>query len=117
MKFVKKILRHRAVGATSLAALLFVLGGAVWSRSVLRPVSRSSPLIVHFNDLQGITAVGTPEILVFMAILGTVVVIVNFMIALELDERDRFLGKLMAAVTLVFAILLFIAFAAIINVN
>lgn len=75
------------------------------------------PLIIHFNDLEGITAVGTPTSLAFMAALGTAVVVINSLIALELEERDRFLGKLTAAVTLVFAVLLFIAFAAIINVN
>jgi hypothetical protein len=41
----------------------------------------------------------------------------NFFIALEFDARDRFLGKFTAVMTLVFATLLFIAFAAIINVN
>lgn len=117
MNFLKNILRHRTVCATSLAAFLFVLGGAVWSRSILRPVSALSPLIVHFNDLQGITAVGAPETLVFLAIFGMAVVIINFFIALALDDRDPFLGKLVAAVTLVFAVLLFIAYTAIIKVN
>lgn len=109
--------RHTTVSATSLAAFIFVFAGAVWSRSILRPVSVLSPLVVHFNDLQGITAVGAPETLVFMAVFGMVVVVMNFFIALALDERDPFLGKLMSSVTLMFAILLFIAFTAIIKVN
>ena len=65
----------------------------------------------------GITAVGSPTNLVFVGFLGTVVVIMNFFIALELEARNRFLGKLVAALTLLFAVLLFIAFAVIINVN
>lgn len=117
MNFLKKTLRHKTVSALSVAALLFVWGGAVWSRIVLHPVSEQSPLIVHFNDLEGITSAGTSAILVFVAVLGTAIVLMNFAIALALDERDRFLGKLTAAITLVLAILLFISFAAIINVN
>jgi hypothetical protein len=113
----KKILKYRAVSILSLVALLFVWGGAVWSRLVLHATSDASPLIIHFDDLSGITLVGSPATLVFMAVFGTAVVLMNFFIALELDARDRFLGKLVAAVTLVFAALLFIGFAAIISVN
>ena len=51
------------------------------------------------------------------AIFGLVVVLVNFGIALALEERDRFLGKLIAAATAVFAILLFIGFSVIMSVN
>jgi hypothetical protein len=44
-------------------------------------------------------------------------VIVDFFIALDLEARDNVLGKIVAAVTLIMAVLLFLAFAAIINVN
>ena len=44
-------------------------------------------------------------------------VIVNFFLALELEARDWFLGKIVAAATLVLSVLIFIAFAAIISVN
>ncbi len=114
---LKKIWRSRAVSLMSLAALLFVWGGAIWSRVMLRGTAGASPLILHFNDLSGITSVGPPGTLVFMAVLGTLIVLMNFVIALEFDARDPFLGKFVAAVTLVFAVLLFIAFVAIINVN
>jgi len=101
----------------SLAALLFVAGGALWSRLALHATAMSSPMIVHFNDLEGITAVGTPTNFIFIAAFGIAVVLMDFVIALELEERSRFWGKGAAAVTLVLAILLFIGFAAIINVN
>lgn len=113
----KKILKYRAVSILSLVALFFVWGGAVWSRLVLHATSDASPLILHFDDLSGITSVGPPAALQFMTVIGTVIVLMNFFIALELESRDRFLGKLVAAVTLVFAVLLFIGFAAIISVN
>lgn len=109
--------QYKAVSMASLASLALVWGGSIWSRLVLHPTSASSPLILHFNDIDGITAVGAPDALAFMAVLGTVVVLLNFFITLELESRDRFLGKLTAAATLIFATLLFIGFAAIINVN
>ena len=114
---IKKILKHKVTSIASLLSLGLVWGGALWARVVLYSVSATSPLITHFNDLTGITAVGTPAPLIFMGILGTVVVVMNFFIGMELEQRDVFLSRLTAALTVVFAVLLFIAFAAIINVN
>lgn len=108
--------RAKAVGILSLAALAFVLGGSLWAYFALGGAG-NTPLILHFDDISGITAVGSLKNLIFVGLLGVIVVIMNFFIALELEERDRFLGKLTAALTLLFAVLLFIAFAAIINVN
>ncbi len=112
----KKIIAHKAVTMLSLASLAFVLGGSFWAYYALRGVA-NAPLILHFEDLSGITAVGGLGMLVFMGIFGIVVVVMNFFIALELDARDRFLGKFASGVTLIFAILLFLAFVATINVN
>lgn len=113
----KKIIRAKAVSIMSFAALAFAAGGWLWAYFALRGATAQTPLILHFNDLSGITAVGGMGSITFMGILGVVVALLNFFVALELDGRDRFLGKLAAAATLVFAALLFIAFAAIINVN
>lgn len=113
---IKKILRHRAVSLISLASFLFVGGGFVWAYVALDKIM-GSPLILHFDDIEGITSVGGLGSLVFMGALGLVIVLMNFAIALELEERDRFLGGMMTGITFVFAVLLFISFAAIINVN
>lgn len=113
---IKKIVRYRAVSALSLAAVAFVLGGFLWAYFTLRSVSQS-PLILHFDDLEGITSVGALSAVVFVGILGLAATVMNFVIALELEARDRFLGKITAAVTLAVAVLLFISFAAILNVN
>ena len=43
--------------------------------------------------------------------------LLNGMLAFALEERDRFLGKFVAAATLFLAGLIFIYFAAIIDVN
>lgn len=122
----KKIVRSKAVSVMSLAALVLALGGALRAYAVLGGASGGSggtfgtagtPLILHYNDLLGVTAVGGIGVVAFMGIFGAAAVLLNFFVALELDARDRFLGKLAAAATLVFAALLFIAFAAIMNVN
>lgn len=113
---VKKILRHKVVSGFFLTSLSLVLGGSLWAYFSLRGVS-GVPLILHFDDIGGITSVGSLGTLVFMGVFGIIVVMLNFFIALEFEERDRFLGKAAAAVTFIFALLLFIAFAAIINVN
>ncbi|HEX4103901.1 MAG TPA: hypothetical protein VHZ04_00250 [Candidatus Paceibacterota bacterium] len=113
---MKKILRHKTVSLVSLGSFLLVAGGCAWAWVALRGVA-GSPLILHFDDIGGITAVGGPGSLVFMGVLGIVVVLMNFAISLELEERNPLLGKIVAGVTFIFAALLFIAFAAIINVN
>ena len=111
-----KIIRAKAVSVLCFLSFLFVLGGSLWADLALRGVA-NAPLILHFNDIDGITSVGSLATIIFIGLLGLAIVIMNFFIALEFDARDRFLGKFTAVLTLIFAILLFIAFAAIINVN
>lgn len=113
---IQKILRHRAISLVSLASLLLAGGGFIWAYVALSKIT-GSPLVLHFDDIAGITSVGGSGSLVFMGALGLVIVLMNFAIALELEERDRFLGRMVTGITFVFAALLFISFAAIINVN
>jgi hypothetical protein len=113
---IKKIATYRFVSLMSLASFLFVAGGFFWAYAALRNVG-PQPLILHFNDLDGITSVGSFTDLLLMGILGTAIVIINFFLALELEARDRVLGKIVVSMTLIIAILLFLGFAAILNVN
>ncbi len=99
-----------------LASLALAAGGFFWALAALR-ASASGPLILHFNDMAGITNIGGFGSLIPMGILGIAIVIVNFFVALSLEERDGVLGKIVAVMTLVMTILLFLAFAAIIKVN
>ena len=104
----------------SFAAFALALGGGLWAYLALSAAAGSgpaAPLILHYDDLSGITAVGGIGTVSFAAVFGVLAVLVNFLVALELDARDWFLGKFTAGATLVFAILLFIGFAAIIGVN
>ena len=112
----RKIADSKVVSITSLVALVFVVGGWLWAYFALHTIA-NSPLILHFNDITGITSIGSFSSLLFIGVLGVVVVVMNFFIALELDARDRFLARLTVAVTFIFAVLLFLAFAAIIAVN
>jgi hypothetical protein len=117
---LQKFSEHRLVTALSMIALALILGGFVWAFLELRIVAASSAgtsLILHFNDIDGITSVGGLGTIWFMGAFGVLVAIMNFFVALEFDARDQFLGKFLASLTLVFAVLLFIAFAAIISVN
>lgn len=112
----RKISKHRIVSIQGLLAVAIVLGGFGWSYFALRGIP-SGPFILHFNDVSGITRVGGTELFSFMGAFGVLVTLMNFFIALELDSRDRFFGKYLAFISLVFAVLLFIAFGAIISVN
>jgi hypothetical protein len=113
---IKKISNHRLVSLLSLASLAFAAGGFFWALGALY-AGASGPVILHFNDMQGITHIGTFGDIISMGILGIVIVVVDFFIALDLETRDNVLGKIVAVVTLLMAILLFLSFAAIINVN
>ena len=108
--------RYRLVAWLSTASLIFVLGGFIWALAMLSRASQAL-LILHFNDLSGITALGSVGKVMRVGILGLVVVGMNTAIAFEFEQRRSFLGKFLAGATLLFAALLFIAFAAIIKAN
>jgi hypothetical protein len=111
----EQIKKHRLVSVLIAASAVFVLGGFVWALLSLEKVS--GPLVLHFNDLAGIVAVGSINAIVFGGIFGIAVVFINGCLAVEFEARNPLFGKLIAVLTLVFAVLLFIAFAAILSVN
>jgi len=113
---IKKIKHHRLISLFFLVSLVLVVGGFSWAIAALTAAA-SGPIILHFNDMAGITSVGGFGDLVLMGILGIVIVVIDFFIALGLAERDGVLGKVVATTTLIMAVLLFLAFAAIIKVN
>ncbi len=112
---IKKILKFRTTSLIFLTSLLFVLGATLWAYFTLRNLA--GLIILHFNNFSGITQIGDVSNLVLAGIGAMAVVIINFFIALELEERDKFLGQLAAAATILFSLLTFIGFAAIISVN
>jgi hypothetical protein len=112
-----KILNHKFVTAFSVVSFFLSLGGFLWAYVSLRDAAAAGPLILHFNEIQGITQVGGLGVVVFMGIFGLLIAVVNGFIALSFDARDAAFGKFIAVLTLVFSILLFIGFASIIGVN
>ena len=113
--FLRKLLRFRVTSALFLVSLILVLGSSLWAYGALRKIH--GPIIVHFSSLGGIDQIGEIWDLLRIGVLGLVVISINFFIAFELEERDWFLGKLTAAVTVFLSLLIFIGFAAIISVN
>ncbi len=113
---IDKIKKYRLVSLLSLASFAFAAAAFFWIIAALYG-NASGPLILHFNDMQGITSIGSFGDLLLMSILGMVIVAIDFFAALELEARDSVLGKIVAVTTLVMAILLFLAFAAIIKIN
>ena len=111
----KRIIKFKLVSGLFAASFAFVAGGAFWSYFALR--NSSELVILHFSNIAGITQMGSISNLVYFGIGAAIIVITNFLIALELEERDMFLSKITAAGTLLFGILIFIGFAAIISVN
>ncbi len=110
-----KIDRHRPVAAASLVSLFLVAGGWAWSYFALRGTDQ--PLILHFNNLAGIDQVGGLGELIPVGLFGLILTALGSILALELEEKDWFLGKFTAAAVFGFAALIFIGFAAIISVN
>lgn len=111
----EKISDHRAIAAFGTLALLLVAGGWLWAFLVLR--DRPHSLILHWNDLINVNIKGDMGDLSGLGALSVLAVILNFKLALELDRRDWFLGKLVIGATFGFGVLIFIGFAAIVSVN
>ncbi len=107
--------RHRSVAAASFVSLLLVAGGWLWCYLVFRKTDQ--PLILHFNNLVGIDQVGGLGDLVPVGLFALVLTGLGSLLALELEEKDWFLGKFTAVAVFGFAALIFIGFAAIISVN
>lgn len=115
-KVIRELVRkHRLTVISFGISAALIMSGWIWAWVYLRRVEQ--PIILHFSSLSGIDLVGRAEELVAPAVLGMTVVGINFVLAMTLEERDWFLGKLLAGTTLAFAVLIFIGFAAIISVN
>ncbi len=110
-----RISKSKVLSAVFLISFGFVSGAVIWAYTATKDIE--GPLVLHFNNIVGINQTGTFLDMLLVGITGAVMVILNFVLALELEARDFFLGKVVAAATLFLSILIFIAFAAIISVN
>lgn len=112
---VNNIFSQKRLVAVFVLSFLFVVGGLAWCFFALR--GSSGPLILHFNDILGISQIGSLYDLLGVGALGAVMVVVNFILSAEAHKRSREISWLMAGATIFFSVLLFIGFAAIISVN
>lgn len=106
---------HKTLFALFALSLVLVLGGVSWAYFAMRDFQ--GPFVLHFDDILGITQIGGANALLAAGFTGMVVVVINLVLAFELEVRNRFLSRLVAGSTLVFAALIFMGFAAIISVN
>lgn len=113
--YLREIFKHKIPNLVLVLSLTLVLGGWIWSYFELKSIE--DPLIIHYSQEVGIDQVGYAGDLAKVGIFGTVVILINFLIAVELEGKDGFLGKLTSGVTLLLGLLIFIYFAAIISVN
>lgn len=112
---LRHLITHRLPFTVGLIGLALVAGGWLWAYAALEGIRE--PLILRFVGGEGITQTGTLSDISGMGLFGIFSVFVNSVLVFELDRRDEFLGKLIAAFTIVLSVLLFIGFAAIISVN
>lgn len=112
--FVERAKRYPLIGMLCGSAFVIILLAQGLALFFLR--GESDTLVLRFTK-SGIDQFGNLWQLEGYGLIGLVVVAMNYCIAIELEERDWFWGKFVAAVTLGLAILLFVAFRAIISVN
>lgn len=75
------------------------------------------PLVIHFDDINGVTKMGNFTDIISIAATGIIVTVLNFFISIEVEKKDKFLARIISVVSILFAVLLFIAFTAILTMN
>lgn len=115
MNILGLLKKHRLVSGVFIVSFFLTAYASVWAYVALH--SSSQQLILHFSEDAGITKIGDVGQLVLLGVSGCLLVIVNLILALLLEERVKFLGRLLTGATLFTAILIFIAVSAIISVN
>ncbi len=113
---VKKYFERHIIAVLSVLSILLAGGGFLWCYFGLRHLG-PGPLILHFDQTNGITQVGDAGAIFWFGILGILIVLTNCGLAFAMARRSPFLGKFMAFAGLVLAVLLFLGFAAILGVN
>lgn len=113
-KTISKLLRYKWTGIAFALSITLVVAGWIWAWIRLRG---AGSITLHFSPYAGINHTGGMMDLHAFGLLGAVIITLNWLIAISLEERDWFLGKLMAFSSLVLGALIFIGFMVIMNVN
>ena len=112
---IQKFIRFKITSAAFFTSLALVLSGWLWAYFSLRNLP--SPYILRFVSNLGVTQLGDLKDLSAAGAVATISVLLNFILAFELETKTKFLAKLLTFSTLTFAALIFIGFASIINAN
>lgn len=112
---LQKFLKFKIITVSFAIGYFLVVLGWIWSFLALK--GDKQPLILHFSNSGGISQIGGVKDLTTVAVFSLIFLTADFLLALELEERDWFLGKMLAAGAVFLSILIFIGFAAIIGVN
>jgi hypothetical protein len=107
--------RARWTSVAFLVSLAFLVAGFLWAYFALRGIPQ--PLILHFNEAQGITWRGSMLHLAAIAAGAALALLMNLLVAFELEKKDWFWGKLVAGATLFMSFLLFWYFWVMVSVN
>jgi hypothetical protein len=111
---LRDFISRKALATIFFISLILILGSGIWAFYSLRDIEE--PLILHYSQYS-ISQTGSIWDLLSASLFGVVVVGINFAITLKLIEKDLFLSRLIAFATLIFGILISMAFVAIIGVN
>lgn len=116
--FKKRVARaphHKITLVITVASTFLIISGIWWAYVALSDISQ--PLIIRFTNVNGITGIGRIGDLMAVGVFGIMATLINGYLAWELDDRAPVFSRAMMMGTAFLALLLFIGFAAIINVN
>ena len=111
----RKIFEYKTITGMYGLSFALVTGGFLWVYLALKDTPE--PLILHYNSITYINQIGGFWSLMGVGVLSLLMLGINFVLSLELKDREWFLGEFISAATIFMSILIFIACAAIISVN
>jgi len=106
--------RFRVIEIAFALSTLLVFLGWLWAYFTLR--SATTPLIIHFLP-RGIDHIGGTGDLAVIGVFGFLTIVLNFLLARELEKKDWVWGKIVAGATLLVAFLIFLVFLVTMNAN
>lgn len=115
MKNLKKFFKYRINNLSLVFGFVLIFGGWLWAFLKLREVE--TPVVILYSNIKGVTRAGEVGEFLKVLVFGLLVILVNFFISAELEERSRFWARLSSFFTVILSVLIFIYFAAIISVN
>ncbi|MEK7137959.1 MAG: hypothetical protein AAB787_00470 [Patescibacteria group bacterium] len=115
MKDFKRFFRYKWNNLSLALGFVLIFGGWLWAYLKLRVIE--VPVVILYNEVEGVTRAGEVGEFLKVLVFGLLVLVINFFISAELEERSRFWARLSSIFTIFLAVLIFIYFAAIISVN